>query len=132
MTRPDPETVAAAIRRHLTPDLLHKDWRPGGKFYKPGKHPHFGYCNVASQALYWILGAKEAGYKPVRVQHEGATHWWVRASDGQIWDLTAEQFETPVPYEDGRAAFFPGRGYQPSKAAKILIERVKKDLEEQR
>jgi len=121
--------VAKAILRHLSPDLLHKDWGPGGKHYKPGRHEHFGYCNVASQAFYWLMGAREAGYKAMRVKHEGGTHWWIQSPKGKVWDLTKEQFTTPVPYAQGRAAGFPGRGYFPTLAAKKLIEKARADLE---
>lgn len=97
------------IKKALTPELL-----------KPGFGPK-GHCYVASEAAYHLLGGKEAGLKPMNIKHEGVQHWFLMGPDGII-DLTADQFETPVPYARAR-----GRGFltsQPSKRAQIVIDRV--------
>jgi hypothetical protein len=79
---------------------------------------------VASEAFYHLVGGKAAGYKPMTVKHEGTTHWYLLGPDGVV-DLTAEQFDTPVPYDQGR-----GRGFltrKPSKRAQILMERAEEE-----
>ncbi len=99
------------ISQYLSDDLL----KPG---YKPGAH-----CYVASEALYHLLGGKEAGFKPMNVKHEGVQHWFLLSNKGVVIDVTADQFSTPVPYDQAR-----GRGFltkKPSKRAQTLIERVK-------
>jgi hypothetical protein len=58
----------------------------------------------------------------VGLEHEGAQHWWIEDERGNVIDLTAEQFATPVPYDQGR-----GRGFltrDPSKRAQVVIDRV--------
>lgn len=100
--------LVAAVRDCLTDDLL--------------KPPFTGHCYVASEALYHLLGGKEAGYRPVNLRHENVSHWWLEGPSG-VLDPTADQFQTPVPYEGGR-----GRGFltkEPSKRAQKLIEAVK-------
>jgi hypothetical protein len=75
---------------------------------------------VASEAFYHLVGGKKAGYKPMTITHEGVVHWYLLGPGGVV-DLTAGQFDTPVPYEHGR-----GRGFltkQPSKRAQKLMER---------
>ncbi len=80
-----------------------------------------GHCYVASESLFHLLGGKEAGAVAMRVKHEGATHWWVRYQ-GIDLDITAAQFETPVPYNKGVRTGFLTKA--PSKRAQTLIGRV--------
>ena len=121
--------VYNAVRRHLTSDLLDDKWAPGGESYIEGADPRAGYCNVASQAFYWLMGAKSAGYKGMYLKHEGSPHWFVKSPTGKVWDLTAEQFATPVPYGKGRGKYFPVYGYKPSKFSLKLLNRARKDLD---
>jgi len=68
------------------------------------------------------LGGKSVGLKPMNVRVMGVSHWFLQAADGQIFDLTADQFELPVPYASAR-----GRGFLTKKASKralILIKRA--------
>lgn len=79
-------------------------------------------CYSASEALYHLLGGKEAGYTPMQIRHEGYSHWYLRwdvSGETFYLDPTAGQFDTPVPYHEGR-----GRGFQtkhPSKGAAELL-----------
>jgi len=111
------------IRKHLTDDLRKAPW-------KGSKNKFAGHCYVASEAWYHLKGGKAAGLKPVALRHEGASHWWIRHSDGVDVDLTVEQFNTPVPYEQGRGCGFLTR--RPSQRAQILIDRVQADLADSR
>jgi hypothetical protein len=101
-----------AVVARLTPDLLRPEWR--GR-----SHPLAGHCYVASEALYHLRGRVDT---PMHVRHEGASHWFLRTLDGQVLDVTAAQFETPVPYEAARGKGFLTR--EPSMRARTLIERV--------
>lgn len=109
------ERVTAA----LTPDLLREPYRSR---VAAGAHPLTGHCYIASEALYHLLGGKDAGLKAMSIQHEGGPHWWLRTRDGLDLDPTAAQFSAPVPYALG-----VGRGLltrEPSKRARIVIARV--------
>lgn len=108
---------ASLIQRSLTPDLLKKQFRGNN-------HPLAGHCYVASEVFFHLAGGRKAGYKPMFVRHEGSPHWWVKGPTGKIWDLTAAQFKTPVPYGKSVSKGFLTR--QPSKRAAIVMERVKR------
>lgn len=89
--------------------------------YRGHENPLRGHCYVASEAFYHLSGGKDAGLKPMNVKHEGCQHWYLSGPAG-IVDLTAGQFATPVPYDQGR-----GRGFlttEPSKRARVLMARV--------
>lgn len=100
------------VREALTPELLAPKYRDNPK----------AHCYVASEALYHLLGGKAAGLTPQQIQHEGASHWFLRTASGDVLDPTSDQFETPVPYDQA-----VGRGFltsQPSARARIVIEKV--------
>lgn len=61
------------------------------------------------------------GLKPCVVKHEGITHWFLRTNTGRVIDPTAEQFNTKVPYNQGKGCGF--LTVFPSKRAKILLRR---------
>lgn len=79
-----------------------------------------GNCYVTCEALYHLMGGKEAGWVPKTVRHEGDTHWFlVHKKSGVVVDPTSSQFKRPVPYEKAR-----GRGFltlAPSKRARALM-----------
>lgn len=108
------------IQKHLTPDLLHKNW-------KSQKHPLQGHCYVATETLYYFIPNKQ-DYKIMCAPCPGGSHWYLQdRKSGEILDCTKEQFENP-PYELGK-----GKGFltkEPSKRAKILIKRIKDDRTE--
>lgn len=82
-----------------------------------------GHCYVASEALYHLLGGQKSGWVPHSIQHEGGPHWYLKHKhSGAILDPTASQFESPVPYDQGR-----GRGFLtkiPSKRTQTVLDRV--------
>lgn len=99
------------IKAALTPDLLKPE-------YRGSDNPMRGHCYVASEA-YWHLSGKVG--KPMRIRHEGSSHWFIKEGD-TIIDITASQFETPVPYENGIGCGFLTKN--PSKRAQTVIDRV--------
>jgi hypothetical protein len=79
-------------------------------------------CYPASEAFYHAVCGQARGFTPVQGKHEGMSHWWVRGPKGKVYDLTARQFQTPVPYDQGR-----GRGWltkKPSKRAVALMRKA--------
>lgn len=80
-----------------------------------------GNCYVTVEALYHLLGGKKAGWKPMRVRHEGDTHWYlVNVNTTQKVDPTAKQFKKPPPYIKGRGAGFLTK--RPSKRARAMMK----------
>ena len=112
------DPLARAIRSVLSPDLLKPEYRAGNV-----GNPSFGHCYVASEAYYHLRGGKAAGFKSMHISHEGASHWWLKGPNGEIYDLTADQFKTVVPYEKGDYVGFLTA--QPSKRAQVVIDRVR-------
>lgn len=84
-----------------------------------GDHELAGLCYVASEALYHL---EPGTYKPFVVKLEDGTHWFLKTADGEIVDLTAEQFNQPVDYSKARGVSFLTT--KPSKRAQIVIDRV--------
>lgn len=84
-----------------------------------------GHCYVASEVLYHALGGKAAGCTPMFIRHEGEPHWFVRTPTGDV-DVTAEQFATPVPYQQATAKGFLTA--QPSRRARELARLAKVDM----
>jgi hypothetical protein len=114
--------VADAIHAHMSKAHLHPKYADK---IKPGDNPMKGHCYVASESFYHIMKKHNPGYKPVHIKHEGDSHWFLQHGDRHL-DLTAGQFETPVPYHEGRGKGFLTR--EPSKRAKPVIEAVRRHL----
>lgn len=79
-----------------------------------------GNCYVTCEALYHLMGGREAGWKPMNVKHEGDSHWFLYHEEtGVIVDPTVKQFKTKPDYEKAR-----GRGfltYKPSHKARKMM-----------
>ena len=85
-----------------------------------------GNCYVCAEALFWLLGGKKAGYKPMVMRHEGDTHWFLLQNPNHgysaytvVVDPTARQFKTKPDYSKARGCGFLTKG--PSKKARKLI-----------
>lgn len=86
--------------------------------------PVKGDCYPAAEAIYHMMGGKAAGLTPMRIVHEGIPHWYLRWACGDktfYIDPTSTQFETPVPYEQGKGCGFLTK--KPSKRASAIMER---------
>lgn len=101
-----------------------------------------GQCYPAAEALYHLLGGKEAGLKPVVWRyadmradgsvHGFPTHWFLGRADGSVGrflttvlDPTAAQFGGSVTlghYRCGRGCGFLTR--EPSKRARLILDRL--------
>jgi hypothetical protein len=78
-----------------------------------------GNCYVTCEALYHLLGGKAAGYKPMRMKHEGFSHWFLMHDDLVI-DPTVSQFKTRPDYSKAVGCGFLTKG--PSRRAEKLMK----------
>ena len=107
------ENAVRIVRSVLTPELLPPEWQ---------NHPHAmgGYCYVASEALYYLLGGGEAGLTVRRAPCEGGEHWWLEGRGDKLIDATADQFEDDFAYDEGVASEFLTSDPSP-RAVKIIL-----------
>ena len=118
------DKVSKLIIDNLTPDLVAVKFRERNFI-----EPLFGHCYAASACLQKIFGSKN-----IKLHHakddEDIWHWWTVDKDGEIIDLTVNQFynmgRTP-PYDKGKKSGQLGWGYRTR--VKKLLERVKKGLD---
>lgn len=119
------DNLIKKIQSSLSNELLKGRW-------KNQSHPLEGHCYIATEALYHLLGNQE--WKPMcasYIDEKGkATHWWlINKMTGDILDPTKEQYYPDIPpYHLGKGVGFLTKN--PSKRAKIVIDRVKKIIED--
>jgi len=99
----------------LSDDLLHKNYS------KNRTSKLAGHCYIASEAAYHLLGGATY-WKPQFIKHEGSAHWFLlHKYTGEIVDITAAQFKSPIPYHNAK-----GKGFltkKPCKRTQILLKR---------
>jgi hypothetical protein len=84
--------------------------------HESGCDPTTGFCSVATEAVWAMLGGNEAGYERRQVRHQGDSHWFVEdVATGRFLDPTSTQFSSPVPYEEG-----VGRGIPVTRKTGVL------------
>lgn len=97
-----------------------------------------GFCFAATNAVFFMLGGKEAGLTPMVATYvdengEKASHWWLRTSSGDYIDPTEDQYtafgEEP-PYELGRGCGFCKSNEAPTRAGAKVMALAKKRLKE--
>ena len=97
-------------KKHLKPKYK-SDWTP--------ERPTTGYCYVVTEVAYHHLAPEE--YAPyVMKTGENETHWFLKNQEGDIIDLTADQFNIPLDYSKGKRQNFMTK--QISKRGKWLSE----------
>jgi len=104
------------ILSNLTEDLLQPRFRGHS-------NPIFGHCYVASEALYHLTGRT---LRPHYLKVNGETHWVLKDNE-EIIDITKEQFNHDLDYSTAKSCGFLTK--EPSKRARVLIERVKGEME---
>jgi len=107
--------LAGSIISHLSDDLL-------SQHYKKQKRLNAlsGHCYVASEVYFHL---SDEPLMACHIHHEGSSHWFLRNKvTDEIVDITARQFETPVPHEQARGTGFLTK--LPSKRARILMGRI--------
>jgi hypothetical protein len=116
VSSPELDALIAAIRENLTDDLLTVEQR---EMTRPTNSA--GHCYVASETLWHMTGCAMLSYQ---LKHEGNSHWFLMDTLGEVFDITADQFETTPPYGDARrTSFYPAD--RPSNRAAILIRRLR-------
>lgn len=128
---PNQVEVEANIRQilaALSPDLLSLGWREKNK---QSGNPLVGHCYVAAEALFHLLGGKEAGWTPYILTHQswpeeldrGETHWFLKHRSGLIADPTAGQIEGgAIPYKRAMGKGFLTKA--PSRRARTVLFRI--------
>ena len=81
-----------------------------------------GNCYATSEALYHLLGGKDAGWTPMQMKHEKVSHWFLRHSSGLVLDVTAQQFDTPPDHSTARGREFMTK--EPSERARDLMHQL--------
>ena len=87
------------VRSVLTQDLIRKK-----DIAKNNISPTYGHCYNASGALYLLFGGKHIQLMRAASEDFGWHHWIVDKNDGELIDITAEQytdFGDELPYKDG-------------------------------
>jgi len=87
-----------------------------------------GHCYVAAEVAYHVLGKP---WQPKVISKKvigSTTHWYLfNTQTNEIFDPTEEQFgDSVIPYHQGKSCGFLTT--QPSKRAKIVLERIKSKL----
>ena len=84
--------------------------------YRGHPNPIRGHCFVAVEAFCHLTGGKGCV-----MQHEGGPHWFALL-DGQVYDLTADQFATTPDYSKGRGCGFQSRKGEVSRRTRVLLD----------
>jgi hypothetical protein len=98
------QAIERAVVRALDPHDPRLGLKPEyRRRHAAGCDPATGFCSVAVEAMWAMLGGNAAGYERRQIRHEGGSHWFLADVVGGRWiDPTRSQFATPVPYEKGR------------------------------
>jgi hypothetical protein len=145
------DDIARGIINALSPELLSPEWKAR---VQPGEPVVAGHCAIAAEAFYHLTGGRAAGMLPVVCSYFEtrdaamyfnmaaapdhalrATHWWVRGpgsqgcGTGPVYDVTVGQYKgISFPYEKGRGCGFQNPYGQPSRRARIVMNRVESAL----
>lgn len=88
----------------------------------PRRYGPVGNCYHTSEALYHLLGGKEAGWTPMRMRVNGGSHWFLRHRSGLILDATVAQFGRRIDYSTAVGCGFLTK--RPSKRARAMMEKL--------
>ena len=99
------------------------------KMHRDGDcNPLFGHCFVATEVLWELLKEQNINeFLPHYVCHEECGHWFLKhRQNGDIVDVTAGQFKTPVPYHKrGRRSSMMRLEEIPTKRTIEFLRRIK-------
>jgi hypothetical protein len=114
-------SLQKAFRTEAAKSLLRPDWH---KENINSNIPSTGFCYIATEALFYLIGGVKSGYKPMCASYSEGTHWWLQKGNKRL-DPTADQYgDEEPPYHLGKGCGFQNGYKQPSKRAKKLIEIV--------
>ncbi len=123
--------IAAFERAYRTPEalkLLKPIWRERNQ--RPGTPPSRGFCYIASEAAFHMMGGTDAGWRPMRAgwdeDGEAVDHWWLLRKN-EVLDVSATQFTDigePLPYDRGKPKnFMTKEPSQRAVALRAIVER---------
>ena len=131
--------LARVINKHLTPDLLGKDYKKDAPC-KAGDTT--GHCFITTQAAWFELGGKDSGYVPRMLTHKefpealkpGETHHYlINPNTNEVIELTYDQFEKKninqydIPYSLGKKSGYQNQAIEnnkPTERTQKLLDRV--------
>ena len=122
------KTINDAIKKvldNLQLDDLKKKYRK--KHEEENCNELYGHCFVATEVLWELLKEKNTHeFFPHYVFHENCGHWFLKhRQNGDIIDVTAGQFETPVPYHKrGRRSSMMRLDEVPTKRTIEFLRRI--------
>ncbi len=125
------EIINAAVKKTLE-NLKIDDLQSSYKKMHETEDINFltGHCFVATEVLWELLKEQnEYDYVPNHIQHEGVSHWYLKSKlNGDIIDVTAGQFKTPVPYhhKKGKASGMMRMPEIPTKRTIKVLDRIRK------
>ncbi len=95
------------------------------------KNPTRNYCWVVSEFLYWYIAPKGSSALKLEIPGDTAPHIFMRWPGGDIVDLTVQQFDCIVDYNEAtRTSFRPAPGSGgPSKRSMLLAELLGIDVD---
>lgn len=86
------------IQQSLSPDLLLPIFRQTWS----ESNPTAGFCSVASEAAWFVLGGSPNGWGAYTARdNNNVVHWWLQHTSGLVFDPTSEQYTSqniPLPY----------------------------------
>ena len=115
--------VSKIVVDNLTPDLLATTYRK-----RNSTNPLVGYCHTASGCLQKVFSSKFIKLYRAKDWTDDY-HWWNVDIEGNIIDLTADQYYSigkKPPYEDGEKKGMLGFRYR--ERVLVLLERVENVL----
>lgn len=125
------EAFERAFRDPSAKKLLKPRWLK--EHDKPGTPPSMGFCYIASEALFHMLGGSASGWRPVRAGYtedgEDKDHWWLE-HDNETLDPTVSQFtdqgKSP-PYAIGKPrSFMTAKCSARAQELAAIVERLMK------
>lgn len=94
------QELTQALKKGFVPELLTSSYKENYSEF----NPEYGFCSVASEVAWFLLGGKKAGWTAYNVRDGAETHWWIQHTDGTRYDPTASQYynvDKHPPYERG-------------------------------
>ncbi len=101
---------------HLKNEAVNEQWQ---RKVDANGAPTTGYCHRVTEAVY-RMGVLPDGYNVHRKTDQSEPHWFFKNPDGDIIDLTADQFDDGYDYDGSRRRALPNV----SCLARLIAERL--------
>ena len=87
-------SIRKTFRLKKAKELLSQYWFIKNK---KGKIHSIGFCYIATEALFHLIGGEKSGYFPCYYKIKNESHWWLQNKDGHILDPTMDQYKPKKP-----------------------------------